>query len=78
MVKAATTFKGMRLSLNLGHNCPGVITSRRSKRRYSCHVLFSNKERSLFSNSGPLTYEAADQLVRQGLGLQQLWYGGDQ
>jgi len=69
------------LSLKLGLNCPGVITQEEAQVGIRCQFCFKKGTVGLlFSKSGTLTYEAADQVVRQGLGITTaIWYWlGDQ
>jgi len=77
MVKVAHYIKdkGCRL---VGPNCPGVITPGEAKVGIMPGFVFKKGRVGIVSKSGTLTYEAADQVVRQGLGITTaIGIGGD-
>jgi len=62
----------------IGPNCPGVITSEEAKVGIMPGFVFKKGDVGIVSKSGTLTYEAADQVVRQGLGITTaIGIGGD-
>jgi succinyl-CoA synthetase alpha subunit len=74
MIKANAYVKKRNARL-IGPNCPGIITQVKLK-LVLCQVLYFKGTVGIVSKSGTLTYEAADQVVKQGLGIYY-WYGGD-
>lgn len=77
MIKAADYIKGKNCRL-IGPNCPGVITPGEAKVGIMPGFVFKKGNVGIVSKSGTLTYEAADQVVKQGLGITTaIGIGGD-
>lgn len=77
MIKAADYIKDKDCRL-VGPNCPGVITPDEAKVGIMPGFVFKKGHVGIVSKSGTLTYEAADQVVRQGLGITTaIGIGGD-
>ncbi len=74
-VKAYLKDKSCRL---IGPNCPGVITPEEAKVGIMPGFVFKKGKIGIVSKSGTLTYEAADQVVKQGYGISTaIGIGGD-
>ncbi|MDA0176639.1 MULTISPECIES: succinate--CoA ligase subunit alpha [Mesoflavibacter] len=77
MIKAADYIKDKDCRL-VGPNCPGVITPGEAKVGIMPGFVFKQGKVGIVSKSGTLTYEAADQVVKQGLGITTaIGIGGD-
>ncbi|MDA0316082.1 MAG: succinate--CoA ligase subunit alpha [Bacteroidetes bacterium] len=77
MIKASDYIKDKNCRL-VGPNCPGVITPDEAKVGIMPGFVFEKGKVGVVSKSGTLTYEAADQVVKQGLGVSTaIGIGGD-
>ncbi len=77
MIKASNYIKNKNCRL-IGPNCPGVITPEEAKVGIMPGFVFKKGNVGVVSKSGTLTYEAADQVVKQGFGISTaIGIGGD-
>ena len=77
MIVASNYIKTKNCRL-IGPNCPGVITPEEAKVGIMPGFVFEKGRVGVVSKSGTLTYEAADQVVKQGLGISTaIGIGGD-
>ncbi|MBA3680634.1 MAG: succinate--CoA ligase subunit alpha [Bacteroidetes bacterium] len=77
MIYVKEYLKGKTVRL-IGPNCPGVITAGEAKVGIMPGFVFKKGKIGIVSKSGTLTYEAADQIVKAGMGITTaIGIGGD-
>ncbi|MBP6373707.1 MAG: succinate--CoA ligase subunit alpha [Flavobacterium sp.] len=77
MIRANNYIKERNCTL-IGPNCPGVMTPGEAKVGIMPGFVFKKGTVGIVSKSGTLTYEAADQVVKQGMGITTaIGIGGD-
>ena len=77
MVKVKNYINNLDCHL-IGPNCPGIITPDGAKCGIMPGFVFKTGKIGVVSKSGTLTYEAADQVVKAGLGITTaIGIGGD-
>ncbi|MFK5938568.1 MAG: succinate--CoA ligase subunit alpha [Sulfurimonas sp.] len=75
MAKAHATKHDMK---TIGPNCPGIITAEECKIGIMPGMIFKKGNVGLISKSGTLTYEGANQVVKEGFGISTaVGIGGD-
>ncbi len=78
MVKVKNYIDKLEDCTLVGPNCPGVISPEEAKVGIMPGFIFKKGKVGIVSKSGTLTYEAADQVVKQGYGITTaIGIGGD-
>ena len=77
MIKVKEYIKNFSCRL-IGPNCPGLITAGQAKVGIMPGFVFKEGKIGIVSKSGTLTYEAADQVAKAGMGITTaIGIGGD-
>lgn len=77
MIKVSEYLKNRDCRM-IGPNCPGIITADECKVGIMPGFVFKKGRVGIVSKSGTLTYEAADQVVKAGMGVSTaIGIGGD-
>jgi succinyl-CoA synthetase alpha subunit len=77
-MQAAKTYANKHSMKTIGPNCPGIITAEECKIGIMPGMVFKKGNVGLISKSGTLTYEGANQVVKEGFGITTaVGIGGD-